>query len=130
MLNVRLVAAALFRRAQEQARGNIFGWGLAPPLLKSWGMTQSSRLQKLRQRQARLDEELRAAKAAVDSRHKKDLHRTKLILGGALLTMPAGEREALLPMLLHHLDERQRRFVTEQFAGGESPDAQPSSVLN
>lgn len=103
---------------------------MAPPLLESLGMNQSARLQKLRQRQARLDEELRAAQEAVDNQRQKNLHRTKLILGGVFLAVSGTEREALLSMVLHHLDQRQRRFVTEQLASGESSDAPPAAGLN
>lgn len=103
---------------------------MAPALLNFRGMNQTARLQKLRQRQARLDEELRAAQEAVDNQRQKNLHRTKLILGGVFLAVLGAEREALLSMVLHHLDERQRRFVTEQLAGSKSPDAPPAAGLN
>ena len=48
-LNACLVVAAFFHWAQERARRNVFGAGMAPALLNFRGMNQSARLQKPRQ---------------------------------------------------------------------------------
>ena len=41
------------------------------------------------------------------------------ILGAAILSVPAGERDALLPMLHERISERDQAFVTQCLADGQ-----------
>ena len=84
------------------------------------GMKLNDRLAKLRQQKMLAIEALRQAEAKASTRLRKQQNRAKIILGGALLCMPDGEREALLSMLLPHLTEHYRHFVTEHLAGEQA----------
>ena len=113
MLNVRFVTEHCFQLVRNSIYRNIFGHGLAPVVLSSWGMRHNERLNKLREKQHQLAATIREAEAIADTQLRKRELRAKLILGGALLGLPPGERETLLSILLSLMTERDRNFVTE-----------------
>lgn len=80
-------------------------------------MNNTAKLEKLRQRQEQIAEAIRAAEAVEATRQRKEENRAKFILGSAILSLPAGEREALLPMVLDRLNERDRHFITVCLSG-------------
>ena len=79
-------------------------------------MTLNARLAKLREQQQQLQAAIREAEAKASVRERRSESRAKLILGGALLSLPAGERDAVLSMFLDRMPERDRRFVSEHLA--------------
>lgn len=83
-------------------------------------MNAAARLEKLRQRQEQVVQAIREAEAQAANQQRKEQNRAKFILGGAILSLPAGERDALLPMVLGHLTERDRHFITICLAGNAS----------
>ena len=91
-------------------------------------MNLNGRLAKLREQQRQIAEALRQAEAEVSVRQRKAETRTKIILGGALLAMTPGERDALLPMFVDHISERDRQFVSDYLARKPSGDQPPSAA--
>ena len=93
-------------------------------------MNLNERHAKLLQRQQQLTAALQANQAQILSRQRKEQARAKIILGGALLSLPSGEREALLSMLTPHLNEREQRFITEHLANSQVSGAAPTNGSN
>ena len=89
-------------------------------------MTLTDKLEKLRRQQQQITEALRIAEAQVAIRQRKAQTRAKIILGTSILSMPAGERDALLPMLYGHLSERDRQFVSMCLAGEVTTEEPPA----
>ena len=86
-------------------------------------MKLNDRLQKLRQEKKLLIEAIKQAEAKASTVQRKRETRAKIILGGALLGIPGGEREALLTMLLPCMTERDRTFIGVFLAGVHPPDS-------
>ena len=86
-------------------------------------MNLNTRLKKLREHKQQIMEELRQAEAKAATRQRKRETRAKIILGAVVLSMQAGEREAILSMLLPHTSERDRSFISEHLADGQAVDA-------
>ncbi len=84
-------------------------------------MKINDRINKLHQQKKLLIETLKQAEAKASIRQRKAETRVKIILGGALLSLPDGERDALLSMLLPHTTERDHRFVSDHLAGKQAP---------
>ena len=76
-------------------------------------MTQSARLAKLREKQLQATAALREAEAKEEIRQRKDFTRLQLAWGASVLALPPGERELVEPILLNHMNERHRKFVSE-----------------
>ena len=94
-------------------------------------MNLITRLNKLREDKKLIVEALRQAEAKAAIRQHKQAARAKIILGAAMLSLPAGEREALLPMVLDRLSERDRRFLADHLAKDQpAEDAPPPAGLN
>ena len=90
-------------------------------------MNINTRIQKLRHRQQLLRESLKQAQVeAFKSAGKKEM-RAKIILGAAVLSVPAKEREVLLSMILPEMVERDRQFVSECLADDQPPEVPPGS---
>ena len=90
-------------------------------------MTLNQRIAKLREQQKQTAETLRQAEAQANLRQRRAETRAKIILGGALLSMPAQERDAVLSMFADRMPERDRRFVSEHLAGEQPPEVFPAS---
>ena len=65
----------------------------------------------LRYKQDQLLAQIRDRENVVAKQERRRDAKTKILLGEALLELPAGEREALLGILLPRLDQRAREFV-------------------
>ena len=84
-------------------------------------MSLQARLEKLRARQQQLTAALREAEATVATRRHKAMSRSRGIVGGVVLALPAGERDAVLSMLHGHMSARDREFVSDCLAGDVQP---------
>ena len=117
--------------ARQAARQRIYGPVQALQVLRIVDrMSLQDRLAKLRERQLQLTAALREAEAVAAGRQRKQETRAKIILGAVVLAMPAGEREAILSMLLPRATERDRRFIGEHLAGKQPDEPAPPSGLN
>ena len=65
----------------------------------------------LRAKQDQLLAQIRDRETIVAKEERRRDAKAKILLGGALMALPAGERDALLGMLLPRLAERERAFV-------------------
>ena len=90
-------------------------------------MNLNDRIQKLRQRRQLLRESLKQAEVQASKRARTRQTRAKIILGAAVLSTPAKQREALLGMILDQIVERDRQFVSEYLAGDQPLDVPPGS---
>ena len=77
------------------------------------------RLADLYARQEQLLAQIRDRETVVAKEERRRDAKAKILLGGALMTLPAGEREALLGMLLPRLGEREREFVASRLGAAE-----------
>ena len=93
-------------------------------------MNLNNRLEKLRQQQKLVVEALRQAEAKASTRQRKRDTRAKITLGAVVLSMTGDEREALLSMLLPHMSERDRGFISDHLTGNQSTEPEAPSVLN
>ena len=91
-------------------------------------MKLNDRLEKLRHEKKLIIEALRVAEHKASTRQRKRENRAKIILGAVVLSMQAGEREAILSMLLPHTTERDRSFISEHLADDQTGDASPSGL--
>ncbi len=91
-------------------------------------MKLNARLQKLREDKRLIMEALRVAEHKASTRQRKQDTRVKIILGAVVLSMQAGEREAILSMLLPHTTERDRSFISEHLADDQAGDAPPAGL--
>ena len=92
-------------------------------------MKLNDRLQKLRDDKKLLVEAIKQAEAKASTVQRKRETRAKIICGGVLLGLAESEREALLSMLLPHMTERDRAFVTA-FLAGDRPSKPDDPLLN
>ena len=90
-------------------------------------MNLNNRLEKLRRQQQQISEALKVAQAKASTRARKRQTRARIILGAAVLSVPAKEREILLSRLLHQMVERDRQFVSECLADDQPPEIPPGS---
>ena len=90
-------------------------------------MNLNNRLEKLRRQQQQVTEALRQEEAKASDRARKRETRAKIILGAVVLTMPDGEREALLSMILPQMAKRDHGFISEYLAGDHPPQNPPDS---
>ena len=90
-------------------------------------MTIEAKLKKLREQQKQITEALRTVEAEADTRHRQAIHRSKILLGDAILTMPPSERDALLPMLLGRMTARHQSFIGECLAVGMEATPNPAT---
>ena len=90
-------------------------------------MNLNNRLEKLRRQQQQITEALKVAQAKASTRARKRQTRAKIILGAAVLSVPAKEREVLLSMILPEMVERDRQFVSECLADDQPPEVAPGS---
>ena len=93
-------------------------------------MNLNNRLAKLREKQQQITAALREAEATASTRQRKQNTRAKIILGAVVLSMPEGEREAILAMLLPRAMDRDRQFVSEHLTGEPSAVPDPYAGLN
>ena len=93
-------------------------------------MKLNNRLEQLRHQKKLLQEALKQAEAKASIRQRKRDTRAKVVLGAVVLSMTSDEREAMLTMLVPHLNERDRSFITEHLAGGSSAETDPAPGPN
>ena len=117
MLIVRLPPKTGRQDRTNTATRKISGRMLAGSVLTQAAMTLNNRLAKLREQQRQITESIREAEAQASVRQRKEETRAKIILGGALMSMPTVERDAMMSMFLDRMPERDRRFVSEHLAG-------------
>ncbi len=79
--------------------------------MQTSGLPNDKKLAALRARKEQLLAQLRQREAQVTTAERKRDARAKIIIGAAMMATPAGEREALLGMVLPRLAERERGFV-------------------
>ena len=116
MLSVRLAAERRGQRNSRCATEKSSMRARHHHCYRSPVMDANTRLERLRRKQEQIAATLRTMETEVIVKKRKAVTRAKIIVGGTVVAMPAGERDALLAMILSRMTEKDRCFVNGQLA--------------